>query len=59
MSPEEHKRLIKEAFKEAAADWMSEKFRQFGKWSLGALGAAGIVALTYFILLLNGWKAPH
>lgn len=59
MTHEEHKELIKAAFKEAAQDWMNEKFRQFGRWSLATIGAAGIIALTYFILVINGWKAPH
>lgn len=59
MTPDEHKAFVKEAFKEAAQEWMDAKFLQFGKWSLGTLAAAGVVAVTYFILLLNGWKAPH
>lgn len=45
------KRVIKEALKE----WLDEKFSQFGKWSMAAVAAAGMVALVYFILWANGW----
>lgn len=51
MDDEDRKKLIKQALKE----WLDEKFSEFGKWSLGAIAAAGLVALTYFILKMDGW----
>jgi hypothetical protein len=51
----EQKALIKAAFKEASREWLDEKFAEFGKWSLRALAAAGLVALIWFILTMNGW----
>ena len=46
----------KDAVKEALKEWLDEKFTQFGKWSAGALSAAGLVALVYFILMMNGYR---
>lgn len=51
MSKDELKKITKDALKE----WLDEKFIEFGKWSLGAIAAAGLVALTYFILRMDGW----
>jgi hypothetical protein len=47
---------IKAALKEAIKEWMDEKVRAFGLFSLYTIGAAGIGALFYFILTMNGWK---
>ncbi len=47
---------VKHAMKEALKEWLDEKFASFGKWSLGSLGAAVLVAIIYFLLQLNGWK---
>lgn len=52
MSREEMKRITKEALKE----WLDDKFMQFGKWSMSALAASALAALTYFILKMNGWN---
>lgn len=51
MDDEQIKRITKEALKE----WLDDKFQQFGKWTLGGIIAAGLFALVYFILSLNGW----
>lgn len=45
----------KDALKEALKEWLDEKFATFGKWSLGAIGAAALGALAWFILTANGW----
>jgi hypothetical protein len=47
---------MKAALKQALTEWLDKKFSEFGKWSLGAIGAAGLAALTYFILKMNGWN---
>ncbi len=47
--------IIKEAYKEAANEFLNDKFALFGKWSLGALAALGLTALVYFILSMSGW----
>ena len=46
---------MKDAIKEALKDWMDDKFTQLGKWSLGVIVAAVLVAIVYFILWSNGW----
>jgi hypothetical protein len=53
---DDEKELIKAAFKEAAREWLDNKFAEFGKWSAMAIAAAALVALIYFILKLNGWN---
>jgi hypothetical protein len=53
-TPEEQKAILKEALHE----WLDEKFTTFGKWSFGIFSAAVFFAVSYFILTLNGWKAP-
>jgi hypothetical protein len=50
------KESAKDAVKEALKEWLDEKFTQFGKWSAGALAAAGLAALVYFILKMNGYS---
>ena len=52
----EDKQIIKEAFKEAAKEWLQEVYVSFGKWSLRTIGALLIVAMLYFILTMNGWS---
>lgn len=61
MSAEEEKQreLVKEAFKEAIKEWLDGKFAAFGKWAAASLAALALAALVYFILTVNGWKAPH
>lgn len=52
----ERKALTKSVIKEALKEWLDEKFEQFGKWTAGAIAAAMLVALLYFVLTYNGWK---
>lgn len=44
------RREIKDAMKEAVNEWLDEKYRQVGKWTLRGLGAMSVAALCYFIL---------
>lgn len=46
---------IKEALKEALKEWLDEKYATFGKYSLAMLGSAVLAAVTYFILVAQGW----
>lgn len=55
LTQKEAKALMREAFKEAANQWLDEKFLQFGKWSIMGLAAAGLFGLVYFILQMDGW----
>lgn len=52
---EEEREAMKSAMKEAIKEWLDERFQEFGKWSFGAILAAALGALTYFILMTNGW----
>lgn len=58
-----NKAEIKEAFKEAAKEFLDEKWTRatssFGKWMLGGIAAAALAAIFWVILLSQGWKAPH
>lgn len=47
--------VLKEAYKEAMKEWLDDQFSKFGKWSLFAIVSAGLTALIYFILTVNGW----
>ena len=53
---ETRKLFLKDAFKETIKEYLDEKTRVFGKWSLRSLGVALIVALFYFVLSVNGWQ---
>jgi len=49
------KATVKEAAKEALKEWLDDKLKQFGIWSLKGIGAAGLAALAWFILTTEGW----
>jgi len=53
---DEQKELMKQAFKEAAKEFLQEIYMSFGKWSLRAIGAALVVMLIYLFLTMNGWQ---
>lgn len=59
MTPEEQKEIMKQAFKESYKEFLDEHFATFGKWALSSFIAMALGALTYFILVLNGWKSPQ
>jgi hypothetical protein len=46
---------LKAALKEALREWLDDKFAQFGRYSITAIGAAAFSALVYFILRSDGW----
>ena len=46
---------VKDALKEALKEWLDEQFMRLGRWTLGGLCSAGLFALAYFILSMNGW----
>lgn len=46
---------FKSMVKEALHEWLDEKFMQLGKFSMGAIAAASLAALTYFVFTMNGW----
>ncbi len=52
-------REIKETLKAAMREWLDEKFAEFGRWSLHAILAAALVALTYLLLTQSGWRPPE
>lgn len=55
MTPQETKAAVKEAIKE----WLDDQLATFGKWSAITLAGLALAALIYFILSMNGWKAPQ
>jgi hypothetical protein len=56
MPNEIDKSLIKEAFKEGAKEWLDDQMKRLGWWTFRGLSAAGLFALLYFILTVQGWK---
>lgn len=52
---EEELKAIKDGQKEALKQFLDDKFAAFGRWSAAGLATALLVALTYFLLQLNGW----
>ena len=55
MTQHEEKDLIKQAFREAASEWLDKQFAAFGKWTVYGLASAALVGLMAFILTMNGW----
>jgi hypothetical protein len=53
---------MKAAFKEAAKEFFAEKWTEYtssvGKWVIGLVAAAFVLAVAWMILTANGWKAP-
>jgi hypothetical protein len=54
----ERKELIKQALREAAKEWLDERYRDVGKWSLRGILSAAFVALVYFIATHGGFVKP-
>lgn len=51
-------REVKQALKEALKEWLDDKYAEFGRWSFRTILVAGLAALVYFILSMNGWHRP-
>lgn len=47
---------MKQAAKEAIKEWLDEQVNKLGWWSIKTLAGLGLIALIYFILIMNGWK---
>lgn len=46
----------KDSLKEALKEWLDERVKDLGWWSLHTLTVLALGALTYFILQMNGWS---
>lgn len=46
----------KAAMKEAIKEWMDDQLITLGKWTIGAFLVGLVGALTYMILIANGWQ---
>ena len=55
-SREERKQITKEAMREVINEWLDERYRSVGKWSLRGIALAAFGALFYFILTHTGWS---
>lgn len=55
MQRDTFKNVIKDAFKEAAKEWLEIQFATFGRWSFYGAASAALVGILYFILWINGW----
>lgn len=55
---EEQKRLMKEAIKEAAREWLDDKFVAVGKWSLYGGAALLLTAILHLIVMLDPKIVP-
>lgn len=50
---------MREVFREAINEWINDKFREFGKWSIKGLAALAFGLLIYLVLVQHGWTPPH
>lgn len=61
MSQDEIKAALKQKeFRDAVEaglnKWLDRKFAAFGRWTAAGMAAAGLFALVYFILQMQGWR---
>lgn len=52
---QEDKELAKEAYKEAAREWLDGIYMQVGKWTVHGFLAAVVAAVGYFVFWSQGW----
>lgn len=50
--------ITKIALKEAIKEWMDERIKEVGRWSLRGIALATFGALIYFVLTHTGWNRP-
>ena len=56
MTPDEQKKMHKEAIKEAIQEWLDKQFIVLGKWTLKGLSAMSLAALVYLWAASHGWN---
>lgn len=54
----ERKEMIKQALREAAKEWLDERYKEVGKWSVRGILASAFAALIYFIATHGGFMKP-
>ncbi len=54
MSDQEQKDIVKQAIKE----WMDERLREFGWWSLKTLAIAALTVLLFAYVKVKGFSFP-
>lgn len=47
--------ITKIALREVIKEWLDERTRAVGRWSIRGIGLAAFAALVYFILTHSGW----
>lgn len=50
---------MRQVFKEAINEWMSDRFKEFGKWSVKSIGVAALGLLAYYVFVSKGWTPPR
>lgn len=50
--------ITKEALRQVIKEWLDERYRDVGRWSLRGILLLGFAALAYFILTHTGWSRP-
>jgi hypothetical protein len=46
---------LKKLFKEAANEWLDDKYSAFGRWSFWGLLAMVFIGLVFFAMTMQGW----
>lgn len=54
MTEQDQKEVVKQAIKE----WMDERLKDFGWWSIKTIGTAGLVVLLFWYIQIRGYKLP-
>lgn len=47
--------IMKVAMREVINEWMDQRLKDFGRWSLYGLAITAFGALVYFVLTHSGW----
>lgn len=55
MTPEEQKELHKQAIKEAISEWLDQRYKDVGRWTLKGIMAASLAVLFYLYAAAHGW----